>query len=166
MEEYCQRRWGGSGWIRQLKSEGAKVGAPFGDWKTWPNTLKAHQLLRYCEDQLNLSTDMVNNMLFKAEYEEGKNISDVDTLVELASQLGVEDLALASLREYMTMDQGASTVHAEIRSGRSQFGIRGVPFFVVQGQDPTQRPYAFSGAQEAHTLVALFRDVTGDDSDA
>jgi predicted DsbA family dithiol-disulfide isomerase len=139
------------------------VGARFADWKIWPNTLKAHQMIQFCRDQQNMSTDLVNKALFKAEYEEGKNLSDVQTLVELAHDLGVVDLEL--LHDYLMKDEGRSAVQAEIRSGTSQYRIRGVPFFVVRGRDPTQRPYTFSGAQDADTIVELFREVAADDGD-
>ena len=46
-EAYNIRRWGSSGWTHGLKRSGRKVGANFNNWKTWPNTLRAHQLIAY-----------------------------------------------------------------------------------------------------------------------
>ena len=44
---YNRRRWGSDGWTHSLRAKGRKVGAPFANWKIWPNTLRAHQLLRF-----------------------------------------------------------------------------------------------------------------------
>lgn len=163
VEDYCRRRWGGSGWTQHLKSEGAKAGASFSDWKIWPHTLKAHQLIQYCHERHNISTDSVNQALFHAEYEKGMNISNVQVLVEIARNLGVS--CLEPLREYLQQDQGRSSVQTEISSGRSRYGIRGVSYFVVRGQDPSKRPFGFSGAQESDVLVELFQEVAGDGDD-
>jgi predicted DsbA family dithiol-disulfide isomerase len=170
VEAYCQRRWGGSGWTHHLKTEGRKDGARFDNWKVWPNTWKAHQLIQYCRDQAGMSTDTVNQVLFRAEYEEGRNISQVETLVELAQrELGMDaDNQVKALQTYLTMDQGKSQVESEIRSGRSKYGIRGVPYFVVRGNDDPskqRRPYGFSGAQSAESLMEIFQEMAGDDED-
>ena len=50
-EAYNRRRWGGSGWTRRLIEEGRRDGANFADWRWWPSTLKAHQLVRYAEER-------------------------------------------------------------------------------------------------------------------
>lgn len=115
---------------------------------------------------MSTDTDTVNQVLFRAEYEEGQNISQVETLVQLAQrELGIvtaeEDVE--SLRTFLTQDQGKSQVEAEIRSGRSKYGIRGVPFFIVRGSDPSKRPHGFSGAQSSETLLEIFREVAADD---
>ena len=46
-EAYNIRRWGSSGWTHSLKRSGQKVGANFDNWVTWPNTLRAHQLVAF-----------------------------------------------------------------------------------------------------------------------
>lgn len=157
VEAYCRRRWGGSGWTQHLKSEGRKDGAKFENWKIWPNTWKAHQLIQFCRDA-GMSTDQVNQALFRAEYEQGKNISQVDILVELAqNDLGMENVD--SLRIFLEQDQGKEQVQQEIRSGSSKYGIRGVPYFIVRGNDPSKRPYGFSGAQSSETLLEIFEEL-------
>ena len=90
VEAYCHRRWDGSGWTQSMISDGKKDGANFGNWKWWPHTLKAHQLVQYCANQ-NISTDKVNQLLFQAEYENGENISNVDTLVAIGTDSGVKE---------------------------------------------------------------------------
>jgi predicted DsbA family dithiol-disulfide isomerase len=157
VEAYCRRRWGGAGWTNHLKIEGRKDGANFGDWKWWPATAKAHQLVQYCDQNNICSTDRVNELLFQAEYEQGENISLVDTLVKVGEKAGVANLD--DLTDYLREDKGKLHMEQEIASGRRQYGISGVPFFIVSGSDSTQRPYAFSGAQGSETFVALFEEL-------
>ena len=73
--------------------------------------------------------------LFKAEYEQGKNLSDVvETLVQIAhDEWGVTDVD--SLKDYLVQDhgKGSGPCLAKICSGKlTTYGIRGVPFFVIQ----------------------------------
>jgi len=127
----------------------------------WPNTFKAHQLIQYCRDKSVVSTDKANQLLFQAEYEQGKNLSDVQTLLDVARDLGVDENDMEDLRTYLTMDHGKPQVISEIQQGRSAYGIRGVPFFVVRPDDSSQRPVVFSGAQSPETLVEVFQQVAG-----
>jgi predicted DsbA family dithiol-disulfide isomerase len=153
-----------------LISEGKKDGAHFQKWKIWPNTWKAHQLIQYCQERGISSSDRINQILFRAEYEQGLNLSLVDTLVQLAcTEIGggssgnVDDTTInvEELREYLMRDQGKAVVQAEIRAMSSKYGIRGVPYFIVRStkQDPSQRPYGFSGAQSSQTFLELFQEL-------
>ena len=163
VEAYCRRRWGGSGWTRHLIQEGTKDGARFGDWKWWPHTLKAHQLVQYCDQKGVASTDKVNQFLFQAEYERGENISNIDTLVEIGQSLGLEgDERKRELKDYLTDDGGKEQVLQEINTGRRRYRISGVPFFIV-GTESSERPYGFSGAQGSETFLEVFRELAGDD---
>mmetsp|Transcript_108795 Transcript_108795/g.162727 ORF Transcript_108795/g.162727 Transcript_108795/m.162727 type:complete len:171 (-) Transcript_108795:22-534(-) len=156
VEAYCRRRWGGAGWTKSLISEGKKDGAKFEDWKWWPHTLKAHQLIQYCASQ-GISTDKVNQLLFRTEYENGENISQVGTLVAIGQEAGVADTE--ELTSYLEKDKGEAKVKEEIAVGRQRYRISGVPFFVI-GSDSTARPYGFSGAQKSETFVELFEELS------
>lgn len=159
VEAYCRRRWGGAGWTNHLKSEGKKDGANFGNWKWWPATSKAHQLVQYCAQNGVCSTDQVNALLFQAEYEHGVNISLVDCLVKVGQEAGVSNVE--DLKRYLSKDEGKAEVEQEIATGRRRYGISGVPFFVVSGSDNSKRPHGFSGAQGADTFIDLFEELTG-----
>jgi predicted DsbA family dithiol-disulfide isomerase len=63
-DAYCERRWGGSGWTNRLRQEGSKDGATFSNWKWWPNTLKAHQLVHFAQ-QHGVDTHTSNAAIFK-----------------------------------------------------------------------------------------------------
>jgi len=182
VDDYCERRWGGAGWTHRLKSEGQKDGAGFGDWKWWPNTSRAHQLIHYCKSRGISSTDRVNALLFRSEYETGENISLVDVLVAIGKAASAEDKDEAQaqananananasgfdeddLRRYLTLNEGKAEVEAEISAGRKKYGISGVPYFVVSAGDPKNnkdRPLGFSGAQSPETFLDVFEELEG-----
>ena len=154
-EAYCRRRWGGSGWTRHLRSEGAGDGAHFSNWKWWPNTLKAHQLVLFAE-QRGVGSHETNAAIFKAMYEEGKNVALTDVLV----QIGVDELNLPreELQQYLENDVGADEVRREIQSGRRRYRISGVPFFVIGG-GTGGTPYGLSGAQSPRTLLDVLKEL-------
>ncbi|GII99941.1 putative DsbA family dithiol-disulfide isomerase [Sediminihabitans luteus] len=98
-------------------------------------TLKAHELLHHAKEHGRQGE--MKERLLKAYFVEGKHVGYVDTLVELAAEVGLDaDAARAAL------DAGthADDVAADIAQARA-FGIQGVPFYVLENR------YGISGAQ-------------------
>ena len=87
--------------------------------------------------------------LFEAHFVEGKNIDDVNILVELASEVGLNTMALDVK---ILSGQYTTEIEADIHLAQ-QFGVRGVPFFVFD------RKYAVSGAQEVETFLSTMKKV-------
>mmetsp|Transcript_22880 Transcript_22880/g.39141 ORF Transcript_22880/g.39141 Transcript_22880/m.39141 type:complete len:186 (-) Transcript_22880:299-856(-) len=167
-EEYNIRRWGSSGWTHSLKRNGQRVGANFNNWVTWPNTLKAHQLIAYvtnpARDAANKpSTSDCNAVIFDAMYENGENVSLADTLVKIGHEkLGVTDEEVPLLRAHLENNAGAKEVMKEIQTGRRRYNIGGVPYFIVgavESESSVGRPYGFSGAQDSSTFVEIFEEL-------
>lgn len=162
---YNRRRWGGDGWTHSLRRSGKQVGANFDDWKWWPNTSKAHQLVSYFarrgasgED----TTNRTNQALFAALYEEGENVSSVDTLVKVAVEkldLPVEEQD--DLRAFLEQDRAKAEVKRDIAEGQQKYRISGVPYFVVgrAPREPDEKPYGFSGAQPPSTFLEIFEEL-------
>jgi predicted DsbA family dithiol-disulfide isomerase len=135
VEAYCRRRWGGSGWTQQLRREGRASGASFGDWRYWPSSLKAHQLVQYGKrfhsgggggaHHSSGISHRVKAVLFEALYESGQNPSTVEGLVEIArSGLGWDGAEAERLRRYLQHDEGLEAVRDEIREGGGGTGCR------------------------------------------
>jgi len=167
-KDYCQKRWGDPNpkWLDGLKAAGLKDGAPFGNMQWVPNTMKAHQLIHFCASKGISSTDRLNALLFRAEYEEGENIALVDVLVRIGEKAASEVSATINaeeLKNYLATNEGKSEVQKEINVGRRKYGISGVPHFVITaGGDskPRQaRPYSFSGAQSPEAFVEIFEEL-------
>mmetsp|Transcript_16083 Transcript_16083/g.44275 ORF Transcript_16083/g.44275 Transcript_16083/m.44275 type:complete len:205 (+) Transcript_16083:174-788(+) len=174
---YNRRRWGSDGWTHHLRSEGRGVGANFANWKWWPHTMKAHQMVCFFEerdgvqdnnddDQGEDITSRCNQALFQALYEEGQNLSNIDTLVNsvAVAKLGLSSNDTNTLRQYLQQDQAASRVKREIAQAQQQYRISGVPFFIIGYQNPEQQeqstPYGFSGAQSPETFLEIFRELS------
>ena len=96
---YNRRRWGGDGWTTSMKAMGAREGAPYANWKTWPNTTHASRMLMRAE-QYELGDKLIER-LYRMCYEEGENVSLRETVARAASEVGVPGAA-----EYMASDQG------------------------------------------------------------
>ena len=161
MEAYCERRWGSSGWTIHLRQEGSKDGAKFANWKWWPNTLRSHQWVQYGVDRYKISSDELNAILFKALYEDGVNLSDIQNLVVLGEEV-FPNCDAEDLKAYLENNQGESKMHREISKGRREFRIQGVPFFVLSC-DGTPKS-VFSGAQSTTYILAVLDEAANQDS--
>lgn len=89
--------------------------------------------------------DAMQERLFHARFSEGRLVSDLETLVELASEVGLDG---AEVRAMLAGEEFASEVRDD-EAAAHQLGISGVPMFVVD------RAYGMSGAQPAEQLLAL-----------
>ena len=161
LEEYCIRRWGSSSWINRLKQEGRKSGAPFENWNWACNTMKSHRLIKFANERYCVDTGKSNAAIFKALYEDGKNISLVDTLVEIGLELAlnVPSANANELRQYLESDEGEDEVIAEVDKGKRTYKISGVPFFLIEAAAADARPYSLSGAQNKETFLELFQEL-------
>jgi len=134
--------------MTQITDSGSAIGLDYNfDQVFLANTIKAHQLLH--EARIQGFQHEMEERLFEAHFVEGKNIDDVNILVNLASEVGMNTTALdvKILSGQFTMDLEADIELAQ------QFGVRGVPFFVFD------RKYAVSGAQETETFLKTMEQV-------
>lgn len=126
---------------QRVSQMGAAAGIDFAFEKVVvANTERAHRLLQHAQG-LGKGAE-AQERIFRAYFTEGRNIDDADTLLALATDLGIEaDGARAAIES----DAVSYDVQRDIAEARS-LGITGVPFFVID------RAYGVSGAQE----VAVF----------
>jgi predicted DsbA family dithiol-disulfide isomerase len=97
------------------------------------NTFDAHRLTHLAKAQGHGAA--MHERLMRAQLIEGANLSEVDTLVRLSEELGVDGAA-----RVLTTDEYTADVENDIREARL-LGATGVPFFVLD------RRYGVSGAQ-------------------
>jgi protein disulfide-isomerase len=93
--------------------------------------------------------DQLEEALFKAYFTDGKNIGEINDLLEIGVSIGIEKLALKAVLE---SEQYANEVKNDI-SEAQQIGVRGVPFFVFD------RKYAISGAQPISVFTETIEQV-------
>ncbi|MEO6115951.1 MAG: DsbA family oxidoreductase [Pseudolysinimonas sp.] len=111
------------------------------------NTVLAHQLIHYAKAH-GRQLEMKERLL-AAYFEQGKHVGRVEDLADLAAELGFDrDDVVRSLtsNEYL----GAVRADQELAI---EYGIQGVPFFVIDGK------YGVSGAQDASTFANVLTQV-------
>jgi predicted DsbA family dithiol-disulfide isomerase len=111
------------------------------------NTLDAHRLLWLAEREGD--QDAVKERLLRAYFTEGRDVADVDELVAVAADAGMD---ADRVRTYLASDEGTAEVRAEIAEAVER-GITAVPTFVFEGQ------WAVPGAQDPDTMLRVLRRV-------
>lgn len=99
------------------------------------NSFKAHRFSHLAK-QHGLG-DAAEEALFKAYFTLGKNTDDTGTLADLGEEIGLDRSEVITV---LNSDTYADDVKKDIAEA-GELGIRGVPFFVMNGK------YAVSGAQ-------------------
>jgi len=154
-QQYLEDKFGGAAGAEQayaaIRAAGIDEDIPFAFDKieVSANTLDAHRLIRWA-GSLGLTTQQqVVDLLFKAYFEDGKNIGDDAVLMEIAEQAGLE---MPVIERLLAGDADRDTVAAEIDQAR-QMGVTGVPCFIIDMQ------YAVVGAQSGEALADAMRKV-------
>jgi predicted DsbA family dithiol-disulfide isomerase len=165
-DAYNMRRWGGSEWTKDLFQQGHSVGAPFGQWKIWPHTLRAHQWIAYGVQHHQADTDHCNATLFQAVYENGLNISDVETLVQLGRTEFGETCSTDKLRDHLEQNRGLDSVLEEVEHYRNRYNITSVPRFIIALADEQssskQGELELSNVKDAAEFCDAFAEILKD----
>lgn len=143
--EYRRAKFGSLERSRQLdarviaegKSEG--IDFAFDRIQRTPNTTQAHRLIALAEDQ-----NAVVDALFRAYFEDARDIGDPAVLADIAAQCGVKG--------WPERAPDVSALEDEVRA----MGISAVPTFIFD------RKSGISGAYPAETLAQAIRDAAGE----
>ncbi len=136
----------------QLTTLGQEEGVPFAfdRQSRTPNTRRAHQLIAFAASEGK--SDAVVEGLFKAYFEEGRDVGDEEVLGDIAAAAGIDRrTAVRAVR-----DAGLSAYVADLERQASGLGIQGVPFFIVD------QSWAISGAQPPEQWIAAIRERSGE----
>jgi predicted DsbA family dithiol-disulfide isomerase len=150
---HLERKFGGKDGAKRvydaIDQAGDSVGIPFAfrDIERQPNTVDSHRLIDKA-GQLG-KQDAVVEALFKAYFLDGRDIGDLDTLVEIAAEAGLD---ADEIRAYLASDEDIDRIRAEDEMAR-KMGVSGVPCFILN------RKYAVSGAQEPDVFLQAFETV-------
>lgn len=130
-----------------VAAEGGREGIAF-DFERiarTPNTLAAHQLIELAQQQAR--GDAVVDALFRAYFEQGRDVGDAAVLLQTARACGIEDRELESRWADPDDSRRILQIEAETRS----LGIEAVPTFVFE------RRTGVSGAHPPEVLAAAIR---------
>lgn len=114
------------------------------------NSFEAHRLLHLAAHH-GLQSQM-KERLQKAYFTDGLPFGDIETLVQLAVEVGLD---ADEARTALNSDTYANDVRADIRRSR-MLGINGVPFFLFDEK------FAVSGAQPADLFMTAFERTWAD----
>lgn len=117
--------------------------------KISPNTLDAHRLLRWAMIEGPEVQSRVAVALFKAYFEEGRNVGDRAVLLDVAEEAGMDRSVVAAL---FSAGADVDSVKEEIGMARDM-GVTGVPCFIIDNK------YAVMGAQSVEVLTNAFREI-------
>ena len=111
------------------------------------NTIHAHRLLHFAK-QHGLQNDL-KERIFKAYYTEGKDTGDIETLVQLATEIGLEEAEARTVLQDNLYEAEVINDQEEAH----QIGVQGVPFFVFN------KKYAVSGAQSPEVFAGVLSKI-------
>lgn len=153
---YLDAKVGGAEARRTMEERVAKAGEmdgivfAFDRIERTPNTFDAHRLMWFAQQQGK--QDDLAEALFHAYFTEGRDIGEDQTLIDVASENGLNG---NEVRELLVGDKGVEEVRAEEAAGH-RMGIRGVPYFVLNGL------YTISGAQPPDIFVSAMQKAEAD----
>lgn len=111
------------------------------------NSFDAHRMIQFAKSQ-GLGNQL-EEALFQAYFTEGKNIGDINDLLNIGVSIGINK---SDLQIVLESEEFTEEVQKDI-SEAQQIGIKGVPFFVFD------RKYVISGAQPISVFIETIERV-------
>jgi predicted DsbA family dithiol-disulfide isomerase len=148
---YLDAKFGGTEARRVIEERVAKAGEAdgivfaFDRIERTPNTFDAHRLIWFAEQQG--CQDEVVEALFHSYFTKGREIGSLNSLAGIASDCG---LNCEEVERFLASDRAVQEVRAEEATGH-RLGIRGVPYFVLNGS------ISISGAQPPEIFVSALQ---------
>ncbi|MBW4663212.1 MAG: DsbA family oxidoreductase [Chroococcus sp. CMT-3BRIN-NPC107] len=104
------------------------------------NTTLSHRLIALTP---KTHKNVIVEAVYKAYFEDGLNIGDIDVLVRLGKGFGFDE---SKLKQQLTSDAALAEVREEAKAARER-GISSVPFFVINNK------VSISGSQSVDVFV-------------
>ena len=148
---YLEAKFGGAEARLAMEERVAKAGEAdglvfaFDRIERTPNTFDAHRLIWFAGQQS--CQNEVAEALFHSYFTNGREIGSLKSLAELASDCG---LSREEVERFLASDRAVQEVQTEEAIGH-RLGIRGVPYFVLNGST------SISGAQPPDIFVSAFQ---------
>jgi predicted DsbA family dithiol-disulfide isomerase len=146
-KQYLENKFGGPERAKEIYARvlaaGKRAGIDFAfdAIQVQPNTINAHRLLQFAAERGK--QDEMAEVIFRRYFLEGADLSNTQTLADIAQQAGLNrDQAAA----YLASDANSELIKEQDRRARA-IGVEGVPFFIFN-----QR-LALSGAQPPEVIV-------------
>ena len=154
--EYVAAKFGGADAARavydRIREAGAQEGIAFAFERMprTPNTFASHRVVHFAAGA-GLQNETVE-ALFRAVFVDGRDIGDLETLLDIGAECGIDPVALWG---YIASTEDV----AELRAGEERsrrLGVTGVPFFIIGGR------YGVAGAQDPAVLRGVLDKVAAE----
>lgn len=146
-KQYLENKFGGAERAKEIyarvSAAGKRAGIDFAfeGIHVQPNTVDAHRLMHYAGE--HGTQDEMAEVIFRRYFVEGADLSDKETLADIAQQAGIDRSEAAA---YLATDADRELIAEQDRRARA-IGVEGVPFFIFN-----QR-LSLSGAQPPEVIV-------------
>ena len=157
--EYLERKFGGSHQFERIAEaltytgRGEGISFALDKIKRTPNSANSHRLVRLAHT-LGRQHEAVE-VLFTAYFERGLDIGNVEVLIRLAEELGIER---GMAHAHLSGDNDLNAVYTE-NARMHRLGITGVPCYIFNDGR------AIAGAQEPEILVRMLDMAVAQDAD-
>jgi predicted DsbA family dithiol-disulfide isomerase len=157
--EYLEGKFGGPEGVLEAYrpvvelAQEAGIEMNLSEIKRTPNTMDAHRLIHWAGVE-GLQSDVVG-ALFRANFVEGRDISDHDVLMGIAGACGVDPLMV---RRLLSSDADLDAVRAQDIQSR-EMGVSSVPTFIVA------KNHVVPGAQNPEFWVRIIDEIAQNDAD-
>ena len=154
-KEYVSRKFNNdhySNMKERIKDEAIKSGISISNntLTIIPNTFNSHKLILWSKEY-DCHTEIVEN-LFKAYFEDSKDISNVDILLEIAENSGMDKRII---KQKFLDDLDNEIIIEEERKNREN-GVMGVPTYIINDG------ITLTGSQPVDSLVRLLEHINSD----
>jgi|EP00908_Phaeocystis_cordata_P025289 predicted DsbA family dithiol-disulfide isomerase len=137
-----------------LDRAAGKVGISFNKQRRIIRTGDSHRLVEWCKATQPQTVDPLMEALFKAYFEDARDLSKREELVACAAACGLDGEAAGK-----ALDSDAYQREVDAKAtGWSRQGVSGVPFFVVHPASGAGQPVAFSGAQPCEVIAEVLAE--------
>ena len=148
-KQYLEEKFGGSERAAEIYTRVLAAGRSAGleldidGIERQPNTRLAHALIAFAQQSGGRAGGEVKERLLKAYFVENRFIGDIEVLVDIAREAGLDAEAARDFLQDPAQLEDVARADAQARS----MGISGVPFFIFN------QKLAVSGAQDPATLL-------------
>ncbi len=130
--------------MEHLNEAGRAVGINFTKSRLVVPTIDAHRLMEWCNTQQSAAKgDELMENIFKKYFEQGKNISNKEILLDAIREVGLDVSAADKMLSSNEFTSDVISKDRSVKGGR----ISGVPFFILSNDNVKSKPITFSGAQ-------------------
>jgi predicted DsbA family dithiol-disulfide isomerase len=150
---YLEAKFGGNDYAVKIyariaeAAEAAGLKIDFGGIERTPNTLDAHRLIHWAG--LEGRQTAAVSRLFKAYFEDGRDIGDREVLLDIAEGIGLDR---EMIRRLLDSDADLDDIRARDEHAR-QRGVTGVPTFVLANQ------HVLPGAQPTELWLQVIDEI-------